>query len=219
MSVQSTVPELFRILILENERPLRESLTKKIGEELPGAVIVQAGTIDEALDVIDRGPVPTLGILDIRVPMREGYNDEANPQVADRLRELGVPCIFMTGYKNTDDVQDFLRKHSLVDPNIVVIEKIIKAGHLKEGIVRHARSLFERLASNNVQGAVKRVFGNGLDSQQSTTAGWIRTERLIREYWRYLDRVTRELVRKWVVVDELPGGEVRLSLFSTDELK
>ncbi len=212
-AIEQQSNELFRLLLLEDEQPLRESLARLIAPELPGTTIIQAGTIIEALDCIDQGPIPTLGVLDIRVPMKPRCNDDSNPEVAKRLRELGVPCIFMTGYRKSDDVEKFLESHYLTSPNVIVIEKILKEGYLTSAIIRHAKQLFTELASKKVRAAVHQLFEDGNIGSHSTTAGWIQAERLIRAYWDYLNKETRDLVRKWVVVESPGPGKLTFHLF------
>ncbi len=210
--------DLFRVLIMEDEVPLRKSLAAILRSGLPGIEILQAGTIHEGLEQIEQNPKLTLGILDIRVPKDVFFNEEANPEVADRLRELNVPCIFMTGYKESDDVTSYLQQRSIADPNVVVIEKLIKAGHLSSEIIRHARPLFEKIACERVNKVIEEVFSNGVQGNRSTTAGWINAQKCIAAYWAYLNDATKENVRKWVNLKETENGEIQISLFEAGDL-
>lgn len=81
-----------RVLVVEDEYVLAEDLREELereGAEVLGPVPSVAG----ALALLRGGPAPYVAILDINL-----QGEMAWP-VADRLRELGVPFIFATGYE------------------------------------------------------------------------------------------------------------------------
>ncbi|WP_246849199.1 response regulator [Rubellimicrobium arenae] len=81
-----------RVLVVEDEyilaKDLREELERE-GAEILGPV----PTVAEALDLLKSGPPPSMAILDINLQGQMAW------PVADRLRDMGVPFIFATGYE------------------------------------------------------------------------------------------------------------------------
>lgn len=80
-----------RVLVVEDDFLLAQDLLEELlrcGAEVMGPV----GTVAGALALLEVGPSPYLAILDIKL------GDGMVYPVADRLRRLGVPFIFATGY-------------------------------------------------------------------------------------------------------------------------
>ncbi len=208
---------LFKVFLLEDELALRVSLRDIIEDKLPGAVVVDAGSIEDGLKILDDVSDFVVGIVDVRVPAKPRMQPEAHPGVADRLRELQVPAIFITGYRRSDDVIEYLHNRSLIDAPAVVVEKSLKPKKMTSELTRHIRLLFEKDASGKVESCVNMLFGSSAyaTGPRSGTAALITTQRTIVAYWPYLNEQSKQLVRQWFVVLE-DGDAVNLSLLSKD---
>ncbi len=207
---------LFRVLLLEDIADLRDNIIELMQSEFPYTQFVPAGTIEEALQVIGAHADWSLAILDIRVPMNDQRREQANPQVASRLRELAVPCIFMTGYPDSDDVKSFLADRTIVDASIAVVEKKVKSGYLIGELKRHTHALFQKIACAKVKAAIQDAFGSSAAPERSSTASLIYSQNVVRMYWGYLDTATKALVRNWFVIRETEGSPPQLSMFEGD---
>ena len=219
MGKQVIQSELFRVFLLEDEAPLRADLSAVLKDRLPGTRVIAVGTTEEALQILSQQSDFTLGILDIRIPLRRGMQPEADPQVADRLREMAVACLLITAFRESEDVQAYLRNRSLVDPPVAVIEKSLTSGGLIGELTRHVRGWFTRQASNRITDCINELFGPSAMSSgpRSGTAALIEAQQEIVAHWPYLDEAARDLVRRWFVVRELGDNTVTLSLFSADD--
>lgn len=79
-----------QILVVEDEELISLMLVDVL-EEFGAAILGPAGTVAEALRLVDTGGM-TLALLDLSLKGEVVY------PVADRLAELGVPFVFLTGY-------------------------------------------------------------------------------------------------------------------------
>src|SRR3712207_5255758 len=80
-----------RVLVVEDEYLLAEDLRDELEGE--GAIVLgPVPSVAEALELLRSGPKPYMAIVDINL------QGEMVWPVADRLREMGVPFIFATGY-------------------------------------------------------------------------------------------------------------------------
>ena len=79
-----------RVLVVEDEELIGLMLVELL-EELGAAVAGPAGSVAEALQLVER-ETPTRALLDLSL------RGEAAYPVADRLLQLGVPYVFITGY-------------------------------------------------------------------------------------------------------------------------
>jgi CheY-like chemotaxis protein len=87
-------------LVVEDDKDVRESLRELLEDE--GFVVECAEHGQVALDVLRRRSVlPTLILLDITMPVMDGYAFRA-AQLADPAL-AGVPVIVMTADSNLDD--------------------------------------------------------------------------------------------------------------------
>lgn len=109
-----------RILILEDEEPLRSSMARGIAK-LPGITVVEAGSMDDAARALDESP-PDLVFSDIDLPERSGV--EILGELA--RRGLKVPVIFVSAYVKAYRAQ--IPRHADVD----VREKPITLAELRE---------------------------------------------------------------------------------------
>jgi CheY-like chemotaxis protein len=79
-----------RVLVVEDEELIGLMLVDVL-EELGAAVAGPAGTVAEALELVAQD-TPTGALLDLSLRGETVY------PVADRLLQLGVPYLFITGY-------------------------------------------------------------------------------------------------------------------------
>ncbi len=79
-----------RVLVVEDEELIGLMLVDVL-EELGAAVVGPAGTVAEALQLVEQGAL-TGALLDLSLRGEEVY------PVADRLLQQGVPYMFITGY-------------------------------------------------------------------------------------------------------------------------
>jgi CheY-like chemotaxis protein len=79
------------LLVVEDERPLRDLLVKVLGRE--GYTVRTAATAEEALEIVRRDPIDLL-LTDVMLPGMSG------PQLARVIRanSPGTRIVFMSGY-------------------------------------------------------------------------------------------------------------------------
>jgi PAS domain S-box-containing protein len=95
-----------RVLAVEDHADSRELIRAALAER--GAEILVAGSVDDALAVLDREPIDVL-ISDVGMPLRDGY------ALVEALRELerargrrAIPAIALTAYAGRDDRERLL---------------------------------------------------------------------------------------------------------------
>ncbi len=108
------------VLILEDEATLRESMVRGL-QKLPGIELAEAGTVEEALRLLDGGLRPNLILSDIDLPDRSGI---------EMLGELGsrnirVPLVYISAYLKAYGSQ--IPRHA----NVEVYEKPISLQELR----------------------------------------------------------------------------------------
>ncbi|WP_207103034.1 response regulator [Paracoccus shandongensis] len=80
-----------RVLVVEDEYIIAEDLREELERE--GALVLgPVASVAAALDLLQGGPRPDTAILDINLRGERVF------PVADRLRAMGVPFVFATGY-------------------------------------------------------------------------------------------------------------------------
>jgi PAS domain S-box-containing protein len=84
-----------RVLLVEDEMLIAMEVAAAL-TELGLQVIGPAATVEEAMSLIDKTPDLDVAILDVNLAGRLAY------PVAERLRKLGVPFVFCTGYEQVD---------------------------------------------------------------------------------------------------------------------
>jgi CheY-like chemotaxis protein len=80
----------YRVLIVEDEA----AIALDIGSSLRAsnfAIVGPAYSLSDALELLQRGGIDA-AVLDVKL------GDEDSIQVADALRQLGIPYIFVSGY-------------------------------------------------------------------------------------------------------------------------
>ncbi len=89
-----------RILVVEDDEDAREAMVDLL--QMKGYRAVPAGNGKEALDYLNRAPVPDLIILDLWMPVMDGWQFR-NEQIKDpRLAE--IPVIVLTALSDRTDI-------------------------------------------------------------------------------------------------------------------
>ena len=99
-----------RILVVEDDEDAREAMVALL--QMKGYRAVSAGNGQEALDYLHEAPVPDLIILDLWMPVMDGWEFRAEQIKDPRLK--GVPVIVVTALSDRDDV----------DANEVIIKPV-----------------------------------------------------------------------------------------------
>jgi CheY-like chemotaxis protein len=124
---------MHRVLIIEDEVTLRKSMAKGL-QKLDGVEVVEAGTVDEALRIIDGGPVPALILSDIDMPDRSGI------ELLGELgtRNLRLPVVFISAYLKAYRAQ--IPRHAAVEvyEKPVSLEELRRIVTEKTGLVEPA---------------------------------------------------------------------------------
>lgn len=112
------------LLLIEDEAMLRANVARALAR-LPGIRVVDAGSLEEALPLLDRTP-PDLVVSDIDLPKRTGI--EILGELA--VRRLRIPVIFVTGYLRAYGAQ--IPRHQDID----VLEKPLAMDDLRAAVER-----------------------------------------------------------------------------------
>jgi CheY-like chemotaxis protein len=99
-----------RILVVEDDDDAREAMVALL--QMKGYRAVPAGNGKEALDYLHQAPVPDLIILDLWMPVMDGWQFRAEQIKDPRLKE--VPVIVVTALSDRDDL----------DANEVIIKPV-----------------------------------------------------------------------------------------------
>jgi hypothetical protein len=198
---------LFSLFLLEDQPELLEDLVWLVPRKLPGTAVRSAETIEAAFRILDAGYKPTVAVLDARVPAKRGLQPKADPRIADRLHDMGVASLCMTGHVDSEDVIEYLNCRKLTSPPLAVIEKTLGPEYVDQ-LFGEIRTYFTKCASQNIRKAIVRVFEGGGDEglARSGTAAIMSLQQDIIAYWPYLDDAARSQVRQWFAV-ELDGQD------------
>ncbi|MBD3426413.1 MAG: response regulator [Candidatus Omnitrophica bacterium] len=120
-----------RILLVDDEKQILETMRRFL--EKKGFETVTASSGKEALEVVDSGEKPDVGVFDIKMPGMNGF------ECLKKIREKGIdfPVIFLTGSLNKMAHMDELRAvgcttedmvHKPIDMNVIMEEINKKTG-------------------------------------------------------------------------------------------
>ena len=98
-----------RILVVEDE-PLLAMLLEESLAELGHEIAGSAATVDQAMDTLNDDRVE-FGVLDYSLG-----HDSTSLAVAQRLRRLGIPFIYLSGHASLEDQVDVPEAPLLVKP-------------------------------------------------------------------------------------------------------
>ena len=136
-----------------------------------------------------------------------------DPRVADRLHDLGIASLCMTGYLYSEDVIEYLNRRKLTSPPLAIIEKSTDPSFVNQ-LFGEIKAYFAKRASQDIRKAIQGVFDGGGDGLvRSGTSAIMSLQQDIVAYWPYLDGETREYVRQWFAVELDDQGQItRLGL-------
>jgi CheY-like chemotaxis protein len=90
----------WRILVVEDDEDAREAMIALL--QLKGYRAVPAGNGKEALDYLQRAPVPDLILLDLWMPVMDGWEFRQQQKLDPRLAT--VPVVVVTALSDRTDV-------------------------------------------------------------------------------------------------------------------
>jgi CheY-like chemotaxis protein len=90
----------WRILVVEDDEDAREAMIALL--QLKGYRAVPAGNGKEALDYLQRAPVPDLILLDLWMPVMDGWEFRHQQKLDPRLAT--VPVVVVTALSDRTDV-------------------------------------------------------------------------------------------------------------------
>ncbi len=114
----------YRIMVIDDERDLRDALCTALGDE--GHVCVPMANGQEALDALRAGERPDVIILDLMMPTMDGWQFRAAQCADPMISEL--PVIVMTASRAANDVgaQAHLHKPLTLETLLTTIETVVE---------------------------------------------------------------------------------------------
>jgi DNA-binding NtrC family response regulator len=88
--------EEIRVLLVDDEEDFRRAISRRLAKR--GMLVKQAGTGEECLSVLEKGPVDVV-VLDVKMPGMNGF--EILPQIKKKYPATGV--ILLTGHGSVQD--------------------------------------------------------------------------------------------------------------------
>lgn len=219
MRLSEQIPQtLFRVLLAEDDKHLNEDLKTLLEAHLPGVIVDAAQTIPDAIQFLSHDVDYALAVVDVRLPQYKGGYPEADYQISGRLKHKRIASICITGYRDSLDVEEYLKHRNLEDPPLKVISKGLATGFVN-AVLAEARTWLRTLASQRVQKELRRVFEPGQfdGTQCSGTAALMSLQQSVTDYWSWLDDHTLAQVMQHFEIDQKDGRILRLSLFSRDD--
>ncbi|MEW6055104.1 MAG: response regulator [Bdellovibrionota bacterium] len=114
-----------RILIIEDEQDIRSSLQEIL--ELEGYSVLAAANGKEGLELAIEGPYPFMILLDLTMPIMDGWEFLAARK--DHSILAGVPVVVFSATRNNIEAtrnagaDDFIKKPIGLDPLLEVVRK------------------------------------------------------------------------------------------------
>ncbi len=114
-----------RIFVVEDDLHIRESLTEVL--EIEGFDVVSAVNGQEALDMLRGGEKPDLILLDLMMPVKDGFQFKAEQEVDPVMSK--IPVIIMSANGNMSAkkelglVKDYLKKPIDLDSLLSTINR------------------------------------------------------------------------------------------------
>ncbi len=116
-----------RVLVVEDEEMLRTTMVRGISK-LPNIEVLDAGTLEEALNQIDAEP-PQMIFSDLNLPGRSGV------ELLGELekRKIHIPVVYITAFLNT--FKTMIPMHA----NVKVLEKPVGLNELRSIVLEHTK--------------------------------------------------------------------------------
>jgi CheY-like chemotaxis protein len=115
-----------KILIVEDDRDIRDSLSEILVSE--GYSVERASNGQEGLDLLRRGLRPNLILLDLMMPVKDGYEFRAE-QLTEPAEIANIPLVVMSAdgrimeKKNRVHANEYIRKPVELDSLLESIKK------------------------------------------------------------------------------------------------
>lgn len=113
-----------QILIVEDDVGSRRALTNVLQDR--GYRVVAVGTISDALDRLERDPLPQLIVLDLMLPDMEGWDFRHKQKKDPRI--AGIPVIGVSAVGKLVDVEYSFRKPLDYDQLLAAVERYVGRG-------------------------------------------------------------------------------------------
>jgi len=113
-----------QILIVEDDVGSRRALTNVLQDR--GYRVAAVGTISDALDHLDRDPLPQLIVLDLMLPDMEGWDFRHKQKKDPRI--AGIPVIGVSAVGKLVDVEYSFRKPLDYDQLLAAVERYVGRG-------------------------------------------------------------------------------------------
>ena len=100
MAVDNATEQKARVLVVEDDRDIREALTTIL--EMRGYNATSAGTGKEALEYLESGPTPDLIILDLSMPVMGGREFRSKQLMNPQIKH--IPVVVVSALSDQIDV-------------------------------------------------------------------------------------------------------------------
>lgn len=201
--------ETKRLLLVDDDGVALATFGKGLKDS--GYEVLQADSGEAGLNLLNEGPPPDLAILDMRMDGMSGT------EVAEELRLLGIPSIFLSAFDNDEYVQQALAKGALgylvkpinVDKAIPTIEAALKRAHDLHELKETEKRLDGALESSNTINVVVGILmeRHRLGKQEAFEL----LRKKARSEQRKVKDVAEEILNAWNTFNQLMAtGENKL---------
>lgn len=115
--------KMHRVLVVEDDIAIRGDLVEILGEE--GYAVAAAANGREALEALARDPLPCAVLLDLQMPVVDGWNVLRRVRGDERLRTLQV---IVTSASDGPDGEVCLRKPARLGALLDAVERACSRG-------------------------------------------------------------------------------------------
>jgi CheY-like chemotaxis protein len=112
-----------RVLIVEDDGDIRANLLEILADE--GYLVAAVGDGAQALELLAAGPLPCAMLLDLQMPVVDGWNVLARMRADPRLRDVAV---IVLSASDAPEGEVFLRKPTRVQALLDAVERACDAG-------------------------------------------------------------------------------------------
>ena len=95
---------MIRVLIVEDQAILRESLARSVGDQSDMTVVAAIADASEALDVVLKER-PDMILMDVQMPLMNGYEAAQAIRKSSNPDGKAIPIIAMTANAFSDDIR------------------------------------------------------------------------------------------------------------------
>jgi CheY-like chemotaxis protein len=110
-----------QVLIIEDEADLRKSVAEVL--QLEGYEVVTAAHGDEALEELRNGCNPDVIVLDLMMPVMDGWTFRRRQREAADLDD-DMPVVVFTSAKNVDEEDEDLQADAVIEKPVAIQELI-----------------------------------------------------------------------------------------------